>query len=242
MTASTLPMRAEPCHPRRSDHRHADGENEKEGADEFNKVFFMRVGSCGADLSADFLGSRGRKPRLIINAGVRVCFRWANLCLTPSLAQAKLQDHFLDDRCLEENRAQGNPNDIRCRLLRREDRRARTERFGQSSLMRILAGIDQELTVASIRAGLPGGLFAAGAGPHRRRDGARVRRGGVKHLTDLTAAYDATWDELSAAEDDKAKDAISQASGELQEKIDHLGAWTLPPGGAGDGCAPLPTR
>ena len=48
---------------------------------------------------------------------------------------------------------------------------------------------------------------------------------GVKHLTDLTAAYDATWDELGTAETDKQKEAIATRQGELQEKIDALGAW-----------------
>jgi ATP-binding cassette ChvD family protein len=52
---------------------------------------------------------------------------------------------------------------------------------------------------------------------------------GVKHLTDLTAAYDATWDELNDAADDAAKDAIMARQGELQEKIDTLGAWDVTP-------------
>jgi ATP-binding cassette ChvD family protein len=52
---------------------------------------------------------------------------------------------------------------------------------------------------------------------------------GVKHLTDLTAAYDATWDELNDAADDAAKDAIMAKQGELQEKIDTLGAWDVTP-------------
>jgi ATP-binding cassette ChvD family protein len=51
----------------------------------------------------------------------------------------------------------------------------------------------------------------------------------VKHLTDLTAAYDATWDELSAAETDKEKDAVADKQAKLQEKIDALGAWDVAP-------------
>jgi sulfate-transporting ATPase len=50
---------------------------------------------------------------------------------------------------------------------------------------------------------------------------------GVKPLADLVAAYDATWDELSAAADEAAKDAIMQKQGDLQEKIDAAGAWDL---------------
>src|SRR6202142_2479479 len=52
---------------------------------------------------------------------------------------------------------------------------------------------------------------------------------GVKHLTDLVGAYDATWDELNDAADDKAKAAIMARQGELQEKIDALGAWDVSP-------------
>jgi ATPase subunit of ABC transporter with duplicated ATPase domains len=52
---------------------------------------------------------------------------------------------------------------------------------------------------------------------------------GVKHLTDLTAAYDASWDELSEAADDAARDAISDKQAKLQEKIEHLGAWDVAP-------------
>jgi ATPase subunit of ABC transporter with duplicated ATPase domains len=52
---------------------------------------------------------------------------------------------------------------------------------------------------------------------------------GIKHLTDLVAAYDATWDELGEAVDDAAKDKIMQKQGDLQEKIDLAGAWDLAP-------------
>ena len=52
---------------------------------------------------------------------------------------------------------------------------------------------------------------------------------GVKHLTDLVAAYDQTWDEINDAADDKAKDAIMTKQGELQEKIEALGAWDVGP-------------
>jgi ATP-binding cassette ChvD family protein len=52
---------------------------------------------------------------------------------------------------------------------------------------------------------------------------------GVKHLTDLTAAYDATWDELAEAADDAAKDAVANKQAALQEKLDALGAWDVAP-------------
>ena len=64
---------------------------------------------------------------------------------------------------------------------------------------------------------------------------------GVQHLADLVSAYDATWDEINDAADDAAKDKIMQRQGELQEKIDALGAWDVGAAGRhGDGCAALP--
>ncbi len=101
---------------------------------------------------------------------------------------------------------------------------------GKSSLMRILAGIDPEIDG---RVHFEPG-YTVGFLPQEPAltAGATVRaciEEGVKHLTDLTAAYDASWDELSAAEDDKAKAAISDKQAKLQEKIDHLGAWDVAP-------------
>jgi ATP-binding cassette ChvD family protein len=101
---------------------------------------------------------------------------------------------------------------------------------GKSSLMRILAGIDTDIDGrVHFEPGYPVGFLPQEPALTK---GATVRacvEEGVKHLTDLTAAYDASWDELSAAADDKAKDAISAKQAELQEKIDHLGAWDVAP-------------
>ena len=101
---------------------------------------------------------------------------------------------------------------------------------GKSSLLRILAGRDKEIDGrVHFEPGYSIGLLEQE--PHLT-PGATVRacvEEGVKHLTDLTAAYDATWDELNEAADDKAKDAIMTKQGELQEKIDALGAWDVAP-------------
>jgi ATP-binding cassette ChvD family protein len=101
---------------------------------------------------------------------------------------------------------------------------------GKSSLLRILAGRDTEIDGrVHFEPGYPVGLLEQE--PHLT-PGATVRQcveEGVKHLTDLTAAYDATWDELNEAADDAAKDAIMARQGELQEKIDALGAWDVGP-------------
>ena len=101
---------------------------------------------------------------------------------------------------------------------------------GKSSLMRILAGIDTEIDG---RVHFEPG-YTVGFLPQEPAltPGATVRacvEEGVKHLTDLTAAYDASWDELAEAADDQAKDAISDRQAKLQEEIERLGAWDVAP-------------
>jgi sulfate-transporting ATPase len=101
---------------------------------------------------------------------------------------------------------------------------------GKSSLLRILAGRDTEIEGrVHFEPGYPVGLLEQ---EPQLTPGATVRacvEEGVKHLTDLTAAYDATWDELAAAADDKERDAIADKQAKLQEKIDALGAWDVAP-------------
>jgi ATP-binding cassette ChvD family protein len=100
---------------------------------------------------------------------------------------------------------------------------------GKSSLLRILAGSDTEIEGrVHFEAGYAVGLLEQE--PHLTA-GSTVRscvEEGVRHLTDLVAAYDATWDEIAAAPED-AKDGILRKQGELQEKIDALGAWDVAP-------------
>ncbi len=101
---------------------------------------------------------------------------------------------------------------------------------GKSSLLKILAGRDTEIEGrVHFEPGYSVGLLEQE--PHLT-PGSTVRASveeGVKHLTDLTAAYDATWDELNEAEDEDAKESIMKRQGELQEKIDALGAWDTAP-------------
>ncbi|MBA4136143.1 MAG: energy-dependent translational throttle protein EttA, partial [Opitutus sp.] len=101
---------------------------------------------------------------------------------------------------------------------------------GKSSLMRILAGIDKEFDGhVAFEPGYPVGFLPQ---EPQLTAGATVRacvEEGVKHLTDLTAAYDASWDEIAAAEDDATRDAITGKQSKLQEQIDALGAWDTAP-------------
>jgi ATP-binding cassette ChvD family protein len=99
---------------------------------------------------------------------------------------------------------------------------------GKSSLMRILAGRDKEFDGHVVfQPGYTVGLLEQ---EPQLTAGATARacvEEGVKHLTDLVAAYDATWDELEAAPDAAAKEAILHKQGDLQEKIDAAGAWDV---------------
>jgi energy-dependent translational throttle protein EttA len=101
---------------------------------------------------------------------------------------------------------------------------------GKSSLMRILALRDKEIEGrVHIEPGYEVGLLEQ---EPQLPAGSTVRacvEEGVKHLTDLVGAYDATWDELNETSDDKAKEAIMARQGELQERIDALGAWDVSP-------------
>jgi ATP-binding cassette ChvD family protein len=101
---------------------------------------------------------------------------------------------------------------------------------GKSSLLRILAGRDTEIDGrVHFEPGYPVGMLEQ---EPQLTPGATVRacvEEGVKHLTDLTAAYDATWDELAAATTDAGKDAVADKQAKLQEKLDTLGAWDVAP-------------
>ncbi|HEY9248129.1 MAG TPA: energy-dependent translational throttle protein EttA [Rariglobus sp.] len=101
---------------------------------------------------------------------------------------------------------------------------------GKSSLMRLLAGRDKEFDGhVHFEPGYTIGLLEQEPQLTAGRTVRECVEEGVKHLTDLTAAYDATWDEIDAAKDDAGRDAITARQGELQEKIDALGAWDVAP-------------
>jgi energy-dependent translational throttle protein EttA len=101
---------------------------------------------------------------------------------------------------------------------------------GKSSLLRILAGRDTEIDGrVHFEPGYTVGLLEQ---EPSLTAGATVRacvEEGVRHLTDLVTAYDATWDDLNDAPDDAAKDRIMAKQGDLQEKIEQLGAWDVTP-------------
>jgi ATP-binding cassette ChvD family protein len=97
---------------------------------------------------------------------------------------------------------------------------------GKSSLLRILSGRDTEFEGrVHFEPGYATGLLEQ---EPSLPAGVTVRacvEEGVKKLTDLVAAYDATWDKLNDEADEAAKEKILAQQGELQEEIDRLGAW-----------------
>jgi ATP-binding cassette ChvD family protein len=101
---------------------------------------------------------------------------------------------------------------------------------GKSSLLRLLAGRDKEFDgTIHFEPGYAVGLLEQ---EPSLPPGSTVRacvEEGVKHLTDLTAAYDASWDDLAAADTDEARDAIGDKQSKLQAEIDRLGAWDVGP-------------
>ena len=100
---------------------------------------------------------------------------------------------------------------------------------GKSSLLRILAGRDTDIEGrVHFEPGYTVGLLEQ---EPQLTAGKTVRacvEEGVQPLLDLTAAYDATWDELAAA-DEAGKARIMDRQGGLQEKIDALNAWDVAP-------------
>jgi ATP-binding cassette ChvD family protein len=100
---------------------------------------------------------------------------------------------------------------------------------GKSSLMRILAGRDTEIDGrVHFEPGYTVGLLEQEPQLSAGKSVRACVEEGVKGLTDLVAAYDATWDEIASAAEE-AKDGILQRQGELQERIDALGAWDVAP-------------
>jgi sulfate-transporting ATPase len=101
---------------------------------------------------------------------------------------------------------------------------------GKSSLMRILALRDTDIDGrVHIEPGYEVGMLDQEPQLEAGRTVRECVEEGVKHLTDLVAAYDSTWDELNDAPDEAAKTAIMDRQGSLQEKIDALGAWDVAP-------------
>jgi len=99
---------------------------------------------------------------------------------------------------------------------------------GKSSLLRILSGRDREFDGAvHFEPGYTVGLLEQEPQVDPAKTVRECVEEGVKPLTELVAAYDATWDELSEAPDDAARNRVAERQSELQGRIEHLGAWDV---------------
>jgi ATP-binding cassette ChvD family protein len=100
---------------------------------------------------------------------------------------------------------------------------------GKSSLLRILAGRDTDIEGrVHVEPGYTVGLLEQEPSLTAGKTVRACVEEGVQPLLDLTAAYDATWDELAEA-DEPTKEKIMERQGELQEKIEALNAWDVAP-------------
>jgi ATP-binding cassette ChvD family protein len=100
---------------------------------------------------------------------------------------------------------------------------------GKSSLLRILAGRDTDIEGrVHVEPGYTVGLLEQEPSLTAGKTVRACVEEGVQPLLDLTAAYDATWDELAEA-DEPTKEKIMERQGELQEKIETLNAWDVAP-------------
>jgi len=99
---------------------------------------------------------------------------------------------------------------------------------GKSSLLRILSGRDHEYDgEVHFEPGYTVNLLEQEPQVDPARTVRQCVEEGVKPLTDLVAAYDATWDALSEAPDDEARDRVAQRQSELQDEIERLSAWDV---------------
>jgi ATP-binding cassette ChvD family protein len=99
---------------------------------------------------------------------------------------------------------------------------------GKSSLLRILSGLDHEFDGhVHFEPGYTVGLLEQEPQVDPAKTVRQCVEEGVKPLTDLVAAYDATWDALSEAPDDAAKDQVAERQSALQDEIERLGAWDV---------------
>lgn len=97
---------------------------------------------------------------------------------------------------------------------------------GKSSLMRILAKRDTEIDgQVHWEEGYSVGLLEQEPQLDTGKTVRECVEEGIKELKELVAAYDTSWDRLNEVENDADRDKVLKEQGDLQEKIERLGAW-----------------
>ncbi|MEN8256228.1 MAG: energy-dependent translational throttle protein EttA [Thermodesulfobacteriota bacterium] len=99
---------------------------------------------------------------------------------------------------------------------------------GKSSLLRILAGQDTEFQgKTSISPGLTVGFLEQEPDLGEGKTVKEVVEEGVQEIVDLLAEFNEINNKFAEPMDDDEMDALISRQGEVQEKLDHMGAWDL---------------
>jgi ATP-binding cassette ChvD family protein len=99
---------------------------------------------------------------------------------------------------------------------------------GKSSLLRILAGKDKDfLGETSISPGLTVGFLEQEPDIGEGKTVKQVVEEGVQETVDLIAEFNEINNKFAEPMTDDEMDALINRQGEVQEKLDHLGAWDL---------------
>ncbi|PLX50313.1 MAG: energy-dependent translational throttle protein EttA [Desulfobulbaceae bacterium] len=99
---------------------------------------------------------------------------------------------------------------------------------GKSSLLRIMAGQDSEFEgKTSISPGLTVGFLEQEPELTPGKTVKEIVEEGVKEIVDLMAEFDVINNKFADPMSDDEMDALIARQGEVQEKLDHMGAWDL---------------
>jgi ATP-binding cassette ChvD family protein len=99
---------------------------------------------------------------------------------------------------------------------------------GKSSLLKILAGVDQEYNGETILSkGFTVGYLEQEPLVDSDKTVREIVEQGVQETVDLINEYEAISEKFAEPMSDEAMDKLLQRQGDLQEKLDHLDAWDL---------------
>src|SRR5215212_10277799 len=99
---------------------------------------------------------------------------------------------------------------------------------GKSSLLRILAGVDKDFGgQISLSPGYTTGYLEQEPRLDETKTVRQIVEQGVASTMELINKYNAISDKLAEPMDDEAMNKLLEKQGELQEKIDHIGAWDI---------------
>ncbi len=99
---------------------------------------------------------------------------------------------------------------------------------GKSSLLRIMAGVDQEFDgQAMLSPGYSVGFLEQEPALDPDKTVREVVEEGLQEVVDYVKEYNAISEKFAEPMDDDEMNALMERQGELQEKIDHLDAWDI---------------